>query len=377
MIFSVNLCAFFVHLCATDFFFAPVFRGRAHETSNSFRFNPPIFPFLASSMKVFQSLSKAGINVFFLCLIATVFLAWLFPEFGSANSMVPLRQITGYGVSVIFFFYGAQLNFKNLVEGLRNWRLHLTVQSTTFILFPLVAGVIVYFFGNVNEPLWLGFFYLSALPSTVSSSVVMVSIAGGNVAAAIFNASLSSIIGIFMTPVWMSFYDVQAGSDVELSDAIGKLSVQVLLPVIIGMLFHSRIGAWVLKYKTWLRFTDQFIILLIVFTAFAESFLGKMFEDFSAQQIVLLSIAMLLFFLAMAATMFLVSSSLRFPLGDRITVIFCGSKKSLVQGAVMGRVLFPDPVVFGVILLPLMLYHALQLMAGSMLAQIISRKSLS
>jgi solute carrier family 10 (sodium/bile acid cotransporter), member 7 len=235
-------------------------------------------------MKVFQSLSKAGINVFFLCLflclIATVFLAGLFPEFGSSNSMVPLRQITGYGVSVIFFFYGAQLDFKNLVEGLRNWRLHLTVQSTTFILFPLVAGVIVYFFGNVNEPLWLGFFYLSALPSTVSSSVVMVSIAGGNVAAAIFNASLSSIIGIFMTPVWMSFYDVQAGSDVELSDAIGKLSVQVLLPVIIGMLFHSRIGAWVLKYKTWLRFTDQFIILLIVFTAFAESFLGKMFEGF-------------------------------------------------------------------------------------------------
>jgi solute carrier family 10 (sodium/bile acid cotransporter), member 7 len=328
-------------------------------------------------MKVIQSLSKAGINVFFLCLVATVFLAWLFPEFGSANSTMPLRQITGYGVSVIFFFYGVQLDFKSLVEGLRNWKLHMTVQSTTFILFPLVAGIIVYFFGSVNEPLWLGFFYLSALPSTVSSSVVMVSIAGGNVAAAIFNASLSSIIGIFMTPVWMNFYNVQAGSDVGLSDAIGKLCIQVLLPVIVGMLFHSRIGDSVLKYKTWLRFTDQFIILLIVFTAFAESFLGNMFDGFSAQQIVLLSIAMLAFFLAMAATMFLVSSSLKFPIGDRVTVIFCGSKKSLVQGAVMGRVLFPDPVVFGVILLPLMLYHALQLMAGSMLAQIISRKSLS
>jgi sodium/bile acid cotransporter 7 len=328
-------------------------------------------------MKVFQSLSKAGINVFFLCLVATVFLAWLFPEFGSANSAMPLRQITGYGVSVIFFFYGVQLDFKSLVEGLRNWKLHLTVQSTTFILFPLFAAIIVYFFGKVNEQLWLGFFYLCALPSTVSSSVVMVSIAGGNVAAAIFNASLSSIIGIFMTPVWMSFYNVQAGSDVALSDAIGKLCIQVLVPVIVGMLFHSRIGAWVLKYKTWLRFTDQFIILLIVFTAFAESFLGKMFDSFSAQQIVLLGIAMLAFFLVMAAIMFLVSSSLRFSIADRITVIFCGSKKSLVQGAVMGRVLFPDPVVFGVILLPLMLYHALQLMAGSMLAQIISRKSLS
>jgi sodium/bile acid cotransporter 7 len=325
-------------------------------------------------MKFTQSLAKAGINVFFLWLVATVFLAWVFPEFGSSDSVVPLRQITGYGVSVIFFFYGVQLDFKSLIDGLRNWKLHFTVQATTFFLFPIITATIIYFFGDVNEPLWLGFFYLSALPSTVSSSVVMVSIAGGNVAAAIFNASMSSMIGIFMTPVWMSLYTVNAESGIELSDAIVKLSVQVLLPVIVGMLFHSRLGGWVLKYKSWLRYTDQFIILLIVYTAFAESFLGKMFDGFSIKEIVLLGIAMVTFFLIMAAIMYLISSSLKFSAADRITVIFCGSKKSLVQGAVMGRVLFPDPIVFGVILLPLMLYHALQLMAGSVIAQMISRK---
>ncbi len=324
-------------------------------------------------MRLTQSLAKAGINVFFLCLVATVFLAWLFPEFGSASSVVPLQAITGYGVSVIFFFYGVQLDFKGLADGLRNWKLHVTVQLTTFVLFPILAGAIIYFFGDANEPLWLGFFYLAALPSTVSSSVVMVSIAGGNVPAAIFNASLSSIIGIFMTPVWMSLYDVNADAGIELSSAIGKLCLQVLLPVIVGMLFHSRLGPWVLKYKSWLRFTDQFIILLIVYTAFAESFLGRMFDGFSAQQIVLLSVAMLGFFLVMAAIMFSVSSTLGFSIADRITIVFCGSKKSLVQGAVMGRVLFPDPVVFGVILLPLMLYHALQLMAGSITANVIVR----
>jgi sodium/bile acid cotransporter 7 len=266
------------------------------------------------------------------------------------------------------------LNLKSLLEGLRNWRLHLTVQATTFVLFPIIAGIIIYFFGNAHMPLWLGFFYLAALPSTVSSSVVMVSIAGGNVTAAIFNASVSSIVGIFMTPMLMSLYDVQGDSGIDLSDAIGKLCVQVLLPVLIGMLFHSRMNAWVSKYKSWLKFTDQFIILLIVYTAFAESFLGSMFDGFSGAQIVWLSVAMLTFFLCMTGIMLMVSSWLGFSRPDQITVIFCGSKKSLVQGAVMGRVLFPDPVVFGVILLPLMLYHALQLMAGSVIAQSLAKK---
>jgi sodium/bile acid cotransporter 7 len=335
--------------------------------------NLPIF-LTCTAMKLSQSLAKVGLNVFFLCLVATVFLAWLFPEFGSSDSVIPLQKITGYGVSIIFFFYGVQLDFKSLIDGLRNWKLHLTVQATTFVLFPIISLTIIYFFGDLNEPLWIGFFYLAALPSTVSSSVVMVSIAGGNVAAAIFNASVSSMIGIFMTPVWMNLFTSNANSGIELNDAIVKLSLQVLLPVIVGMLLHSRLGAWVLKYKSWLRYTDQFIILLIVYTAFAESFLGKMFDGVSLQEIVLLSVAMLMFFLVMAALMYLISSSLKFSTADRITVIFCGSKKSIVQGAVMGRVLFPDPIVFGVILLPLMLYHALQLMAGSVLAQIFSRK---
>lgn len=323
-------------------------------------------------MKLFQSLGKVGLNVFFFCLVATVFFAWLVPEFGSAGSPIPLKQITGYGVSVIFFFYGVQLDLKTLIDGLRNWKLHLTVQSTTFVLFPLIAAVIIYFFGDTNEPLWLGFFYLAALPSTVSSSVVMVSIAGGNISAAIFNASLSSIIGIFLTPLWMSPYLGNVDGSVGLGEAIGKLSLQVLLPVMIGMLFHARFNALVMKYKSWLKFTDQFIILLIVYTAFAESFLGKMFDGFSMVQILLLSAAMLILFLFVAAIMLFISSSLKFSKADQITVIFCGSKKSLVQGAVMGRVLFPDPITFGVILLPLMLYHALQLMAGSVLAQRIS-----
>lgn len=324
--------------------------------------------------KILDQLSRVGLNAFFFCLILAVLLAWLFPEAGSEKSFLPLGQITKYGVSIIFFFYGVKLDPEKLKSGLRNWKLHLLIQCTTFVLFPLIAFLFLHFFGDASSMLWLGLFYLAALPSTVSSSVVMVSIAGGNMPAAIFNASISSIIGIFITPIWMSLYLDQTDGSIDLTSVIVKLCFQVLLPVILGMLLHAKLGAWVDKYKTALRNFDQLIILLIVFTAFCESFLGNMFDGFSGSEILLLAAGMLLFFIAIALIIAGIARALKFTREDTITVVFCGSKKSLVQGAVMGRVLFPDPVMFGIVLLPLMLYHALQLMAGSALAQSIANR---
>lgn len=324
--------------------------------------------------KFVNQLSKVGLNSFFLCLLLMVFLAWLFPELGAKDSLLPLNTITFYGVSVIFFFYGLRLSPEKLKTGLRSWRLHLVIQSTTFILFPLIAIVVIHFFGDDN-PLWLGFFYLAALPSTVSSSVVMVSIAGGNMPAAIFNASISSIIGIFITPFWMSFYGQSAEGEIDLSNVVVKLCLQVLLPVIVGLLLHGWLGTRAEKYKTWLRNFDQLIILLIVFTAFSESFKENMFAGFHYWEIITLGALMLLFFFTIAALMYIISLSLAFSREDRITILFCGSKKSLVQGAVMGRVLFPDPTALGIILLPLMLYHALQVLAGSVMAQAMAKNN--
>jgi sodium/bile acid cotransporter 7 len=322
------------------------------------------------------NLKKAGLNGFFFALLLIVLLAWLFPFYGTIESPLPLAAITKYGVSVIFFFYGLKLSPEKLRTGLSNWRLHLLIQSTTFILFPVF---VLAFSFLVNDPeyqlLWIGTFYLAALPSTVSSSVVMVSIAGGNLPAAIFNASLSSIIGIFVTPIWMSFFIEETGSPVELSDVILKLCLQVLAPVILGILLHHKWGDFAEKHKTELRYFDQSIILLIVYTAFCESFYNNMFSTHSMTEIVILALIMISLFLVMFMCMYLLSSLFKFNREDTITVLFCGSKKSLVQGAVMGRVLFQNPVSLGIILLPLMLYHALQLIAGSIIAEKMAAKS--
>jgi len=322
-----------------------------------------------------SSLSKVGLNGFFFLLIGTIFLAWLVPSWGIEQNPMHLPKIAEYGVSLIFFFYGLKLDPKSLMSGLSNWKLHLLVQLSTFVLFPLTVLAMKWAFPvYFSTLLGLGIFYLAALPSTVSSSVVMVSIAGGNMPSAIFNASISSIIGIFITPLWMSGALQRTLGVFDIGHTIFKLCLEVLLPVVLGLLLYKRLGIWAARYKATLRNFDQFIILLIVFTSFCESFSGKMFDGFTLPELFLLGALMLIFFLLVFGLMDLLSVWLGFNRADRITVIFCGSKKSLVQGAVMGKVMFPGQAMLGVVLLPLMLYHALQLLAGSTIAKAMGDK---
>ena len=322
-----------------------------------------------------NTLSKVGLGPFFFLMMGVIFLAWLYPPIGIEQSPLHLPSIAGAGVSVIFFFYGAKLSPQSLLSGLTKWRLHLMVQLSTFVLFPLLITVLRLIFKDYfSTNIGLGIFYLAALPSTVSSSIVMVSIARGNIAAAIFNASISSILGIFITPLLMSTVLGNSQTGFDISHTIFVLCLQVLLPVIIGLLLHHKLGGWVARYKRTLSSFDQMIILLIVYTSFCESFSGHMFDNFTLSEIVILGAMMLTLFLIVFAMMSQFSIWMKFKREDRITVIFCGSKKSLVQGAVMGKVLFPDQSVLGVVLLPLMLYHALQLMVGSTIAKAMGKK---
>lgn len=319
-------------------------------------------------------LKKAGLNTFFFGLMLMILLAWLFPLYGIKGSPLRLHLITTYGVGLIFFFYGLRLSPEKFRTGLANWRLHLVIQSITFLLFPAVALSGYYLIGHHEQTfLWLGIFYLAALPSTVSSSVVMVSIGGGNLAGAIFNASVSSILGIFTTPVLISWFAGQTGDAIDLQLVITKLCFQVLLPVAAGLLLHNKLGYWAEKHKVPLRWFDQSIILLIVYTAFCESFTGQLFERYTAGEILSFIVIILVFLIFMFFLVNMIGLLLNFPREDRITILFCGSKKSLVQGAVMGKVLFPVTETLGIVLLPVMVYHTLQLIAGSVIAERMSR----
>ncbi|GLU52993.1 bile acid:sodium symporter family protein [Dyadobacter frigoris] len=326
--------------------------------------------------KIINIVGKAGLDGFLLALISMIGLAYVYPYPGMKSSPVPLGEIATYGVSVIFFFYGLRLSPEKLKAGLTNWRLHTMIHFSTFVLFPLLALTVRPLFkGSENELLWLSIFFLTTLPSTVSSSVVMVSIANGNIPAAIFNASISSLMGVFITPLWMGLVLDNASGEYDLLGVVGKLSLQVILPVGLGILMNKSWGAFAEKYKKNIRYFDQFTILLIVYTSFCESFGEHLFSGFELRDILFLGAGMITLFFAIYLLLSFFSRMLHFSREDEITAVFCGSKKSLIQGAVMSKVLFSGASYAGVMLLPIMLYHALQLIAASVLAQRMARKN--
>ena len=326
--------------------------------------------------KSFRALAlKAGLDWFILAIIAMIFIASVWQTPGIQKGVFSLKSIAGYGVSMIFFFYGLRLSPEKLRQGLSNWRLHTVVQLSTFLLFPILMLVLMKTFGtNGNELFWLGAFYVAALPSTVSSSVVMVSIAGGNIPAAIFNASISALIGVFITPLWMGIVLTTSSQGFDLTDVIIKLIIQVLVPVTIGIILHFKFGSFAEKHRKPMRYFDQIVILLIIYTAFCESFAKNMFSEHGASDILILGLCMIALFFFVYGIISVLSRLLKFNREDSITAVFCGSKKSLVHGTVMSKVLFPNASAAGIILLPLMMYHALQLMAASVIAQSMARK---
>lgn len=320
-------------------------------------------------------LARAGLDWFLLALIAVVLLAYYQPGLGSKTSPVPWKGITTAGVALVFFFYGLKLSFEKLRAGMRNWQLHSLVQLATFGLFPALALLARPFFGaEKGELLWQSIFFLCALPSTVSTSVVMVSIAGGNLPAAIFNASISSLLGIVLTPLLASLFLHTSADSRHLWGLALQLLWQVVLPVGAGVLLNARFSAFAERHKTGLRLFDQVTILLIVFTAFCDSFAEGIFTSYRPADVFKLGLGMVGLYLLVFIIVWSLSRTLHFSRADQIVAVFCGSKKSLVHGSVMASLLFPASAATGLILLPLMLYHSLQIVLASSMAQWLGRQ---
>ncbi len=312
---------------------------------------------------------KIKIDGFVLSVIGVIGLAYLFPQWGTLESKIPIDTISSIGISLIFFFYGLKLSPAKLKAGLTNYRLHFLVQASTFMIFPILVLAFRPLIQNEEqEIIWLAFFFLAALPSTVSSSVVMVSIAKGNIPAAIFNASISGIIGVALTPLWMGLFVHNANSDFDFTDIYMDLIVQIILPVVIGVLLQRFFGEMAQKYTKYLTLFDKSVILLIIYKSFARSFDGDIFGSVSIWDLMLLFTGVLaLFGILFFVTGFL-AKKMGFNREDRITAQFCGTKKSLVHGTVFSKIIFGNVPTIGIILLPLMLFHAIQLLIISMIA---------
>ena len=303
-------------------------------------------------------------------LFLMILIAWLIPGIGMDLQPVHLGLVIDIGVVLIFFFYGLKLDPAKLKAGMSNWKMHGTIQLTTFLLFPLLILPFYPVLKETNlEIFWLGMFFLAALPSTVSSSVVMVSIAGGNIPGAIFNASISGMIGIVMTPFWMGLFLTGQQAGFDFSHVLIQLITQIIVPVVAGLLLHRYFVHWVNHHLPKLATFDKIIILLIVYESFSRSFMSGIFTSVSWLAMSGLFVAViLLFFIVLNFTGWM-AKKLYFTREDSITLQFAGTKKSLIHGSVFASVLFSGISGAGIILLPIMIYHSFQLFYISILAR--------
>ena len=309
------------------------------------------------------------LDKFVLAILVAIVVAYFFPQWGIATSPIPLDTISAVGIALIFFLYGLKLSPQKLKAGLGNYKLHLLVQACTFLVFPLVVLLFRPLVQNAeHELLWLSFFFLAALPSTVSSSVVMVSIAKGNIPAAIFNASISGIIGIVITPLWMGLFIDDMQTDFDFTEIYMNLVLQILAPVILGLLLQRFWGAFIQKHTKKLTLFDKSIILLIIYKSFATSFNDGIFSGVSLFDLAILVVGVLFLFVLVYMLTGRIAIALGFSIEDRITAQFCGTKKSLVHGTVFSKIIFGGMPGLGLVLLPLMIFHASQIMIISAIA---------
>ncbi|WP_163996594.1 bile acid:sodium symporter family protein [Pyxidicoccus caerfyrddinensis] len=307
---------------------------------------------------------------FLVGMILAVVLATLFPDFGRTGGTLHADVVANVGIFLVFLLYGLGLPLANLKAGAMKWRLHLVVQAFTFGVFPLLWLLLNLVAGRWLPPdLMLGFLYLCAVPSTISSSVAMTGLARGNVAAAIFNASLSSLLGVVLTPLLVSLLATTTGQSLSLGDAILKLAGLLLLPLVIGQLLRPVLGSWFARYRRYTNMFDRVFILVLVYASFCDSVKSGLFTNHGGG-VIAVTLGGAALFLSLVLTLSTtVTRWLGFEKEDEIAAVFCGSKKTLASGVPMARLIFGAHPALGLIVLPLMFYHQLQLLVCSVLAE--------
>ena len=316
------------------------------------------------------------IDYFLVGLVLAVIVGVLLPTVGADHGLLRLDLVAKYGICAVFFLYGLSLAPQKMMHGLRNFRLHLLVQLLTFAVFPAIVLAAQYVTkGYLPEPLAIGLFYVAALPSTVSSSVAMVSLARGNVPGAIFNATVSSLIGVVVTPAWMAWYMQGAGQSVPFLPTLGKVALLVVLPIIAGQVARIWLSGWAQRNGYWTKHVDRAIILAIVLNSISDATVRGVWKDYEPTLLIETALASIALFAVIYAIALGLARLTRMNREDEIALAFCGSKKSLAFGVPLAPVIFGNMPEIGLIILPIILFHFFQLIIVSALAGVYARRT--
>jgi sodium/bile acid cotransporter 7 len=314
---------------------------------------------MAKSAKVFDP--------FLAMILAAVLTASIVPcrgVFAAAFHVVAMLAVV-----LLFFLHGAKLSREAVVAGIGHWRLHLLVVITTFVVFPL-CGLAFRPIGVrlVGPDVYEGVLFTCALPATVQSAIVFTSIAGGNVPAAICSASLSTLLGVVLTPIVLGLTGAHLASSGVALTGVRDVALQILLPFAAGQVSRRWLTPWLARRASVVSVVDRGTIVLVVYVAFSDAVVQHLWQRVSARELAGLALVCAVLLAAVLAFTKNASRLLGFPREDQIAIVFGGSKKSLASGVAMANVLFSGPLV-GVMVLPLMLFHQMQLLACTLLAR--------
>jgi len=302
---------------------------------------------------------------FILSLLGVVALASLLPARGQAEAWV--TEASMVALMLLFFLHGARLPLEAIGAGLRRPGLHAMIAGSTFVLFPVLGlGLHALAPGLLPAPLWMGVLFVCTLSSTVQSSIAFTSIAGGNVAAALCAATLSNLVGVVLTPVLVAMVLHRSGAGGGLGE-IGHIMAQLLLPFAAGSALRPVIGGFVARHKLILSGVDRGSILLAVYAAFSEVVVQGIWRNFAPADLLMLAAVNGLLLAVVLAATFAGSRLLGLSREDEIAVVFCGSKKSLASGIPIATILFGASA--GATILPIMIFHQMQLMVCAVLAR--------
>ena len=298
-------------------------------------------------------------------IILAVIIAIIAPARGNFADI--FGQLTNVAIALLFFLYGARLSTQEALNGLKHWRLHLTILAFTFVVYPLIGIALRPLTAVISHDMYLGILFLTLVPSTVQSSVAFTSIAKGNVAGAIVSASASNLVGVIITPLLVMFL-MGTGGGVHIDTSVfGEIALLLLAPFVLGQLTRRWVGKVAQSKAT--KVVDRGSIAMVVYSAFSKGVVDGIWSSIS-----LWDLAFLVVFAAILVAFMLwltrkASQKMGFNRADTIAIEFCGSKKSLATGLPMASVIFASGgASLGLLILPLMIYHQVQLMMCSWLA---------
>lgn len=305
------------------------------------------------------------IDPLILLIICAVIVAIIFPARGQFAEV--FDSLTNVVIALLFYLYGARLSTQEALNGLKNWRLHLTILAFTFVLYPILGLALRPLTLFISHDMYLGILYLTLVPSTVQSSVAFTSVAKGNIAGAIVSASASNLVGVIMTPLLVMAL-MGAGNGISIDSSVFvEISLLLLAPFILGQLTRKWVKDFAASKGT--KIVDRGSITMVVYAAFSKGVVDGIWGSISIWKIVFLVVLSILMVAFMLWLTRILGSKLGFPRADVIAIEFCSSKKSLATGLPMASVIFASgSTSLGLLILPLMIYHQVQLMICSWLA---------